>query len=245
MNKTSIGWIALGLGALLAQPALADEESCRNVRFADVGWSDIAATTGLASVVLQGLGYHPSKTIASEPIVFSGLKSRQLDVYLGYWDPSQTPAIAPFVQAKALQLLPAANLGNAKYTLAVPSYLADKGLHTFADIARFRKELDGKIYGIEAGSQGNAQIQKMIDNNEFRLKGFKLVQSSEAGMLVEANKAYRQKKAIVFLAWEPHPMNIMMKLTYLAAATSSSAPTMAVPRCIPCWPTILPSAVRT
>ncbi|WP_293761974.1 choline ABC transporter substrate-binding protein [uncultured Aquitalea sp.] len=201
-----------------------EPESCRNVRFADVGWTDIAATTGLASVVLQGLGYKPSKTIASEPIVFAGLKNRQLDAYLGYWDPSQTPAITPFVQAKALQVLPAANLDGAKYTLAVPSYAAEKGLRTFADIARFRKELDGKIYGIEAGSQGNAQIKKMIDGNEFGLGGFKLIESSEAGMLVEANKAYRQKKMVVFLAWEPHPMNFMMKLTYLSGGDKQFGP---------------------
>lgn len=222
--KTRIGWMALGVTMALAQAAHAEEDSCRNVRFADVGWSDIAATTGLASVLLQGLGYQPSKTIASEPIVFTGLKTGQLDVYLGYWDPSQTPAITPYVQAKALQVLPAANLDDAKYTLAVPSYLADKGLRSFADIARFRKELDGKIYGIEPGSQGNAQIKKMIANNEFGLAGFHLIESSEAGMLVQATRAIRENKAVVFLAWEPHPMNFLMKLTYLSGGDKQFGP---------------------
>lgn len=223
--KTCIGLVACCVAGALAQPVLAAEpESCRNVRFADVGWSDIAATTGLASVVLQGLGYRPTKTIASEPIVFSGLKGRQLDVYLGYWDPSQTPGITPFLKAKALTVLPSPNLDGAKYTLAVPSYAADKGLRSFADIAKFRQELDGKIYGIEPGSQGNAQIKKMIDNNEFGLGGFKLVESSEAGMLVQANKAYRQGKMVVFLAWEPHPMNFLMKLTYLSGGDKQFGP---------------------
>ena len=37
----------------------ADPASCKAVRFADVGWSDIAATTGLASVVLEGLATSP------------------------------------------------------------------------------------------------------------------------------------------------------------------------------------------
>src|SRR4051812_19424332 len=31
----------------------AEPDSCKTVRFGDVGWSDIAATTGTASVVLQ------------------------------------------------------------------------------------------------------------------------------------------------------------------------------------------------
>lgn len=224
MSKSKC-WLVLGCTVLWMQSAWAgDPESCRAVRFADVGWTDIAATTGLASVVLQGLGYVPGKQIASEPIVFSGLKSRQLDVYLGYWDPSQTPAITPFIQAKALQVLPTANLEGAKYTLAVPSYSAEQGLRSFADIARFRRQLGGKIYGIESGSQGNAQIKKMIANNDFGLGGFTLVESSEAGMLVEASKAVRQKRPVVFLAWEPHPMNFLLPLTYLSGGDKQFGP---------------------
>ena len=34
-------------------------------------------------------------------------------------------------------------------------------------------------------------------------------------MLVEAQRASRSKKAIVFLGWEPHPMNAQMKMNYL------------------------------
>lgn len=82
-----------------AAPAQAEDAACKRVRFADVGWSDIAATTGLASVVLEGLGYQPSVTIASLPIAFSAIKSRQMDAFLGYWYPSMTPIIEPFVKA--------------------------------------------------------------------------------------------------------------------------------------------------
>ena len=60
------------------------------MRFADVGWSDIAATTGLASVLLEELGYKPALTVASIPIAFAGLKNRQIDVFLGYWSPTMT-----------------------------------------------------------------------------------------------------------------------------------------------------------
>ena len=77
----------------------ADPASCKAVRFADVGWSDIAATTGLASVVLEGLGYKPTVTIASVPITFAGIKSKQIDAFLGYWNPTMTPIIEPFVKA--------------------------------------------------------------------------------------------------------------------------------------------------
>ena len=214
--KPNLPAAGLLLAALLAGPAHAADDGCKQVRFVDIGWTDITATTALATTVFQGLGYGTSTTIASVPISFAGLKSKQIDVSLGYWSPMQDAAVAPLAEAKSLTVLPTPNLQGAKTSLAVPSYAAEAGLKSFADIARFAKELDGKIYGIEAGSSANAKAQAMIDKNTFGLGQFKLVQSSEAGMLAEVARAVRNKKPIVFLAWEPHPMNIEMPITYLS-----------------------------
>lgn len=214
-----------GCLALTAAPVRAEEDpSCRNVRFADVGWSDIAATTGLASVVLQALGYQPSVTIASVPIAFAGMKSKQIDAFLGYWNPSMTPMIEPFVKAGQIQVFEQPNLVGAKYTLAVPETLYAQGLQTFQDIAKFEKALDGRILGIEAGNDGNALIAEMIKKNQYGLKDFKLVESSEAGMLSEAQRAARSGKPVVFLGWEPHPMNLQLKMKYLAGGDEVFGP---------------------
>jgi glycine betaine/proline transport system substrate-binding protein len=212
--------------AMGTQFALAEDASCKTVKFADVGWSDIAATTGMASVVLEGLGYKPTVTIASIPIAFAGMKKKQIDVFLGYWNPSMTPQIEPFVKAGDIKVLDTPNLTGAKYTLAVPTYLYDKGLKTFADIAKFEKDLSGKIHGIEPGNDGNALIAGMIKDNKFGLKTFKMVESSEAGMLVEAQRAIKNEKAIVFLGWEPHPMNVQMKMSYLAGGDDVFGPNL-------------------
>jgi len=212
--------------AVGSQMAWADDASCKTVRFADVGWSDIAATTGLASVVLEGLGYKPNVTIASIPIAFAGMKKKQIDVFLGYWNPSMTPQIEPFVKAGDIKVLDTPNLTGAKYTLAVPTYLYEKGLKNFADIAKFEKDLGGKIYGIEPGNDGNALIAGMIKDNKFGLKSFKMVESSEAGMLIEAQRAIKDQKAIVFLGWEPHPMNVQMKMSYLQGGDDIFGPNL-------------------
>jgi glycine betaine/proline transport system substrate-binding protein len=224
--KMKVVGILAAVAALTAQTAMADDASCKTVRFADVGWSDIAATTGMASVVLEGLGYKPTVTIASIPIAFAGLKKKQLDVYLGYWNPSQTPQIDPFVKAGDIKVLDTPNLVGAKYTLAVPTYLFDKGLKTFADIAKFEKELGGKIYGIEPGNDGNALVAGMIKDNKFGLKNFKVIESSEAGMLIEAQRAIKKDQAIVFLGWEPHPMNVQMKMSYLSGGDDVFGPNL-------------------
>ena len=194
------------------------------MRFVDIGWSDITATTALATTVFEGLGYNTTKTIASVPISFAGLKSKQIDVSLGYWSPLQDAMLESLVKAKSLAVLPTPNLAGAKTTLAVPTYAAEAGLKSFADIAKFHKELDGKIYGIEPGSSANAKVQEMIDKNSFGLKDFKLIQSSEAGMLAEVQRAVRQKEPIVFLGWEPHPMNIQMQMTYLEGGDAIYGP---------------------
>ncbi|SAK86283.1 substrate-binding region of ABC-type glycine betaine transport system [Caballeronia catudaia] len=202
----------------------AEDASCRTVRFVDIGWTDITTTTALASVVFEGLGYAPRTTVASVPISLAGLKSKQIDISLGYWWPVQQKAVEPFLEQKSIQKLEPPNLSGAKATLAVPSYAYDAGIKTFADIAKHRDELGGTIYGIEPGSSANAKIQKMIDTNQFGLGGFKLVESSEAGMLVTVGRAVREKKPVVFLGWEPHPMNIQMKINYLAGGDEVFGP---------------------
>ncbi len=214
------------LAAACAPVHALEDAACRTVRFADVGWSDIAATTGMATVVLDALGYKPTVTSASLAVAFTGMKNRQIDVFLGYWKPSMTPVIEPFVKAGEIQVLETPNLVGAKYTLAVPRHLYDKGLRDFADIARFHKELGGKIHGIEPGSEGNMLIQGMIRDNRFGLKDFQLVESSEIGMLVEAQRASRSRTAIVFMAWEPHPMNVQMKLNYLSGGDEVFGPNL-------------------
>ncbi len=205
-------------GAAPAASAAAGGEAatCSTVKFADIGWTDITATTALSSVVLEGLGYKPVSTIASVPIAFAGLKKGQIDAFLGYWSPSMTPIVDPFLKEKSITVLEKPNLVGAKYTLAVPTYAYEAGLKSFADIGKFTKELDGKIYGIEPGNDGNKLIADMIAKDAFGLKSFKMVESSEAGMLTEVSRSVKDKKWIVFLGWAPHPMNVQQDITYLS-----------------------------
>lgn len=204
------------LSVAMLQSAWAQEpESCKLVRFAEIGWADIAATTGVAMTLSEGLGYQTRKIMASVPIAFTGVQKGQIDVFLGYWAPSMDPVIEPFTKDNGVKVLPKANLEGAKYTLAVPTYAADAGLKSFADIAKFKDQLDGKIFGIEPGNDGNLLIDKMIKGNQFGLGEFKMVESSEAGMLVQLQRAVKKKEPAVFLGWAPHPMNTQFDITYL------------------------------
>jgi glycine betaine/proline transport system substrate-binding protein len=180
-------------GALLASPVLAAEpESCATVRFADVGWTDITATTAAASSVLEALGYETSVDLLALPVTFESLARGDIDVFLGNWMPTMETMITPYVEKGAIDVV-RVNLEGAKYTLAVSNSLAEQGLHDFSDIAKFADQLDNKIYGIEPGNDGNKIILDMIAADAFGLGGFEVVETSEQGMLAQAERAARQE----------------------------------------------------
>jgi len=208
-------FVALPIALALATPALAaDGDACTTVRFADVGWTDIAATTGAASAVLEGLGYQPDVQLLALPVTFASLANGDIDVFLGNWMPTMEADLKPYIDKGTIEVT-GINLEGAKYTLAVPKYTFDAGLKSFGDIAKFKTELDGKIYGIEPGNDGNRLILGMINDGKFDLSGFELVESSEQGMLAEVSRAVKDNKPIVFLGWEPHPMNARFEMAYL------------------------------
>jgi glycine betaine/proline transport system substrate-binding protein len=208
------GWIIAAASVLSATAHAADPESCKAVRFSDVGWTDITATTATASVILEGLGYTPSATVLAVPVTYASLKNKDIDVFLGNWMPSMAADIEPYTKDGSVETV-RANLEGAKYTLAVPRYAYDAGLKSFQDIAKFKEELDSEIYGIEPGNDGNRLVQTMIDEDKFGLGEFELVESSEQGMLAQVARRVEAEEPIVFLGWEPHPMNVKFAMAYL------------------------------
>ena len=211
--------------ALAAPAAAADPESCATVRFSDVGWTDITATTATASVVLKAIGYTPTTTVLSVPVTYQSLKNKDIDVFLGNWMPTQENDVRPFLDDKSVESF-GPNLEGAKYTLATNAKGAELGIKDFKDIAAKKDALEGKIYGIEPGNDGNRLILDMVDKDTFGLKGFEVVESSEQGMLAKVARAEKDGTPFVFLGWEPHPMNANFKLTYLTGGDDVFGPNL-------------------
>uniref|UniRef100_UPI00258DC911 choline ABC transporter substrate-binding protein n=1 Tax=Pseudomonas sp. TaxID=306 RepID=UPI00258DC911 len=225
MNVSRLFW----LGWLAVTPLVshaAEPEQCSTVRFSEIGWTDITVTTAITRQLLEDLGYQTKSTMLSVPVTLKSLADgKDMDVFLGNWMPSMENDMKPYQAAQSIDNV-RANLNEAKYTLAVNDSLWQAGLKDFADIPRFKNELEGKIYGIEPGNDGNRHIQEMIDENAFGLKdaGFKVVESSEAGMLSQVDRATRRKTGVVFLGWEPHPMNTRYKIHYLTGGDKYFGP---------------------
>jgi glycine betaine/proline transport system substrate-binding protein len=153
-------------------------------------------------------------TLLSVPVTYQSLKNKDIDVFLGNWMPSMAADVQPFLDDKSVENL-GTNLTGAGYGLVVPAYVAEGGVKDLSDLSKHADKFDNKIYGIEPGNDGNRIVLGMIDDPANNLSGWELVESSEQGMLAQAQKAMDAKDYIVFLGWTPHPIMGEMGLTYL------------------------------
>ncbi|SFB45829.1 glycine betaine/proline transport system substrate-binding protein [Rhizobium sp. NFR07] len=215
--------LSASVAGLATQATAAEPASCGTVRFSDVGWTDITATTATASVLLKALGYETDIKVLSVPVTYSSLKNKDIDVFLGNWMPTQEGDVRPYLTEKTVESF-GPNLVGAKYTLATNEKGAELGIKDFKDIATHADALGGKIYGIEPGNDGNRLILDMIEKDTFGLKKLEVVESSEQGMLAQVARADKAGEPVVFLGWEPHPMNANFKLTYLTGGDDVFGP---------------------
>ncbi len=204
--------------ALVAGQAMAD---CGTVRMAEPGWTDLALTTGIASVVLEGLGYKAESDVLGIPVIYESMTNNDLDVFLGYWDPAMETYYAKYREAGSVETIHQ-NLTGAKFTFAVPKYVYDAGVTDFSDLAANADKFDHKMYGIEPGS--NEVMLDIVKKDAFGLGDWKVVESSEQGMLAQLARFEKNKDWMVFLGWAPHPMNTRFDMEYLSGGDDFYGP---------------------
>lgn len=209
--STIVFALALSLGTATAH---AEDAQCSTVRMADPGWSDIATTNAIARLLLESLGYQVKIDSLAVPIIYGGLKDGKVDAFLGNWMPAHQGFHDKFVANGDVQQL-SRNLEGTEFTLAVPDYVWDAGVKSFADLQQHADQFDKKLYGIGSGAPANLSLKEIIDKNEFDLGQWKLVESSEQAMLAQVDRAVKKKQFITFLGWTPHPMNVKLKMHYL------------------------------
>jgi glycine betaine/proline transport system substrate-binding protein len=224
MPKLTLTALCLGSAFVAATPVFAaDPATCAPVRMADLGWTDIVLTNTTAEVILSAMGYQPSQTLLGLDVSFVSMRSGEIDVFQGNWRPVQNEQYKEFFDDGSVEVL-SQNLDGAKFTLAVPDYVAAEGVKSFEDLAAHTDKFEGKIYAIEPGS--NQTLLDMIAENRHGLGEWEVVESSEAGMLAQVSKMYPKGEWVVFLAWEPHPMNLNYDLTYLEGGDVEYGPNL-------------------
>ncbi|MBS1269980.1 MAG: Glycine betaine/carnitine transport binding protein GbuC [Gammaproteobacteria bacterium] len=192
----------------------AEAGSCNKVRFGQVNWTGVSGKTETAAWMLEQMGYETDIITASVPIMFSSLAGNERDAFLGLWLPTQRSMVTKHMTEGKIDIV-TKNLENAKYTVGVSREAWENGVKHFSDLAEHADKFDNTILGIEAGNDGNEIIKQMIADDAYGMSGFELKPSSEAGMLIEVQRRHRKDQWAAWLAWQPHPMNLNIDLSYL------------------------------
>lgn len=200
--------------ALVALAVAGTASAATDVSFGVPDWPGEQVKAEVATQILDALGYNAKAMNLAWVVALKGVATGQISADMALWRPTQNSVLNPMLDSKQVVLL-TTNVKDAKYDLVVPDYVWDAGVHSIADLHKYANKFNHKIYGIEAGNDGNELVLNAIKKNQYDLKGFQLVQSSEPGMLSQVGTAVKQHQWIVFLGWKPHWMNVIYKIKYL------------------------------
>jgi glycine betaine/proline transport system substrate-binding protein len=181
--------------------------SDETVNFGTVDWPEAIAKTNVASTIVDALGYQTKVQELGVPTVFQGLDTGDLDVFVEAWFPTMQTNYDEVDDVESVTT----NLEQATFSIAVNQEACEAGVTSHEDLARFadRFEEGGTptIYGLEPGNDGNKVVLDMIENDQYNLGGWKLVESSTNGMLSEVDRRLGDGEWVAWTGWEPHWMN--------------------------------------
>jgi len=203
--------IALATTALFASAAHADDQT---LDFGVPAWPGITVKTAIAEQLLNPLGYETSTQEIGLQVIYQGIESGDIDAFLGAWLPAQREMFNPRKESGVL-IDVANNVDGAQMTLAVPEYLYESGIQSFADLDENREQFEGEIYGFGAGSAASEILHNAIDSDTWGLGDWQVVDTSEVGMLSAARDAISREEPIVWVGWTPHWMNLELPMRYL------------------------------
>lgn len=189
-------------------------DATNNIRFGVPSWPGERVKAAVAGHIFDAIGYDAKATNVSWTIALKSVSLGQLDADMALWRPTQNSTLDPMLESGKVKFV-TTNIEDAQYDLVVPDYVWKAGVHSIADLHKYADKFDNRIYGIEAGNDGNTLVINAIKDNTYKLGGFKLISSSTAGMLSQVKNAIRQHKWVVFLGWKPHWMNIIYDIKYL------------------------------
>jgi glycine betaine/proline transport system substrate-binding protein len=210
-KKKRIGWLA---GVALATVTLITHAAEQPpVRIGWVNWSDTEIAVKLATLVLEDQLKQPVKLVMADiGIQFQAMANGNIDLIPMVWLPGTHKAFYDKYRDKLEDL---GVLYEGRIGMAVPDSVPVSEVSSLADLNKpeIREKFDGKILTSEVGNGQYKLTEKAI--NEKKIVGYKMVASSESGMLSELDRNLKRGKWSLVNAWSPHWMFSKYPLRYL------------------------------
>ncbi|MFK3969418.1 glycine betaine ABC transporter substrate-binding protein [Pseudomonas sp. NPDC087358] len=210
-KKKSIGWLA---GVALTTVSLfshaADQQP---VRIGWVNWSDTEIAVKLATLVLEDQLKQPVKLVMADiGIQFQAMANGNIDLIPMVWLPGTHKAFYDKYKDKLEDL---GVLYEGRIGMAVPDIVPASEVSSLADLNKpgIAEKFEGRILTSEVGNGQYKLTEKVL--NDKKIVGYKMVASSESGMLSELDRNLKRGKWSLVNAWSPHWMFAKYPLRYL------------------------------
>lgn len=215
VKKSNVRKVSYWLASLMLATAasLSQAEEKKPLVIGWVNWADAEITTKLATLVLQDQLQQPVKLVMADiGIQFQALSTAKVDMIPMAW---LTYSHKPFWDKYKDKLEDLGVLYEGRLGLAVPTSIPQSEVSSIEDLNKpeVRAKFDGKILTSEVGNGQYKTATRAIA--DYKLDGYKLVASSETGMLNEFDRNLKRDKWVLLNAWSPHWMFSTWSLRYL------------------------------
>ncbi|OZU87061.1 glycine/betaine ABC transporter substrate-binding protein [Virgibacillus indicus] len=220
MKKFLLLFISLTLLTLAACGNAEEEDNAANegaaneekgtIVLGQTPWSSTAPPTQIAKQILEEQGYKVEVESVSQPIIWEGMRNKEIDFFMDAWLP-YTEA-ARWEEFKDDLVKVATSYENANLGWVVPSYVEENSIE---DLKENAEKYDGEVVTIAEGA-GLVEISKeLMAGENMEEHGFELTPSSEGAMLSIAQDKIDNEEPVVFTAWRPHSVFARNDLKFL------------------------------
>lgn len=161
-------------------------------------WTSTEPPTEIATIILEDMGYEVEMEQADLGVVFEGLSTGDIDIFMDYWEPQHELYLD---RNKDSAEIVSKSYEDADWGLAVPEYMED--VNDVGDLKGIEDTVNHEVIAIEQGDPAVEDVPKVIDKYDLDME---MVNSSEAAMLVEARERLKSEEPFVMFGWRPHSM---------------------------------------
>lgn len=161
-------------------------------------WSSTIPPTEIARLIIEDMGYTVKEVKADAGNVFIGLSRGDIDVFMDSWLPAHELHLEKYKDSIEDTAISYDEIATG---IVVPTYMTD--INHVNDLKGKEDLFKGELFGIEDGASATGIINDMLADYDLDMVQ---VNSSEGGMLAQAQRLMQSETPVAFYGWRPHTM---------------------------------------
>jgi glycine betaine/proline transport system substrate-binding protein len=198
-KKIGYSMVALLATVILSAGLVAGCDSgSKTIKIPYVQWACAEAESHIAQYLLEEMGYEVELSTVQAGVMWTSVANGDADLFTTAWLPYTHASYWEEYgdDVEKLGVL----FDQAVLALVVPSYVT---IDSIAEMKDYKDEFQGRIVGIDPGA-GIMEATRNTLMPAYGLTDWNLMESSEAGMISELERAINKGEWIAVTGWAPH-----------------------------------------